>query len=170
MTKDEFLARINEAMEKEYSDDDEQWLADEELYWQGIIADRIERLKNSKKTYRNGVINISNSSRDEIGKALTEYTNLVVEDFSIKIKKYSGSTTDNAQLKLDIVVWEKHKQTISGAGGNIDRAVIFAKDMRFKNCQWARYFKDNHGLNIPFETMVEIVKWLQAAKQLIAFF
>jgi len=75
-----------------------------------------------------------------------------------------------AQLTMDITVYQEKYRTPSGAPCKMSYKMDFSQDDRFSNRPWITYFNtQGRAHNIPVETVVEIVRWLQALKRMNAF-
>lgn len=113
----------------------------------------------------------TNLHRDQIKKAVQNTRNIQVGHFSIKIKGYYQSEKlGNDFMHID--VYERRSKTASGMPCNMDYKAELVDDKRFANRPWLTYFsKDSPGTakNVPIDTVVDIIKWLQALKKLTVF-
>lgn len=118
-----------------------------------------------------GMIDLTTVKSSKIKEEILKCTNLRVGSFKIRIKRYNGVPSQQGmQMTVDMEVWEERTKTPSGMPCKIDYPMIFVKDNRFINRPWLKYFdQGNFGTNIPIDTAVEIVRWMQAVKKLSAF-
>lgn len=118
-----------------------------------------------------GMIDLTNVKSSHIKEEILKCTNLKVGAFKLRISRYNGvPSQQGSKLCLDLEVMEERTQTPSGMPCRVDYRMNFDKDSRFKKCHWAKYFNAGGcGNNVPIDTVVEIVRWMQAAKKLSAF-
>lgn len=119
------------------------------------------------------VIDVSQYKKDKIKLALYSCDSIRVNSFIIHISNYTGlpnRNDKNIELKLDISVFETKYKTPSGNPCKMDYRVNFSKDDRFKNRPWLNYFSTSGTAhNIPVDTVIEVVNWMQIIKKLSAF-
>ena len=118
-----------------------------------------------------GMIDLTNVKSNKIREEIQKCTNLKVGPYKIRVSRYHGVPSQlGAQICLDLEVMEERTHTPSGMPCRIDYRMDFTKDSRFKKCHWVKYF-DTSGCanNIPLDTVVEIVRWMQISKKLSAF-
>jgi hypothetical protein len=118
-----------------------------------------------------GMIDLTHVKSSKIKEEILKCTNLKVGSFKLRIDRYNEiPSQQGAKLCLDLEVMEERTQTPSGMPCRVEYRMDFSKDSRFKKCNWAKYFSDRgSGSNVPIDTVVEIVRWMQAAKKLSAF-
>lgn len=114
------------------------------------------------------VLDLTKCKRENIEEELFKCTNIKVGNFTFKIKRYS-MTTD--PLTIDIRIFEDKTRTPSGNPCKMTYPVNIKTDTRFKESYWASLFTaQNSAFNVPVETAIDIIKWLQAASKYVAFF
>jgi hypothetical protein len=66
-------------------------------------------------------------------------------------------------ITLDIEISEEKKKSFGGSVAKIAEKISTTKDSRFKNKEWATYFKNPllGGMKIPIDTVADIIKYLQ---------
>jgi len=118
-----------------------------------------------------GMIDLTSVKSSKLKEEILKCTNLRVGPFKIRIKRYNGVPSQQGmQMTVDMEVWEERTKTPSGMPCKIDYPMVFVKDNRFTNRPWLKYFNQgNFGSNVPIDTAVEIVRWMQAVKKLSAF-
>ena|ERR1700676_3009441 len=120
-----------------------------------------------------GSIDATDLKKDQIQDALYSCKNIQVGNFSIRIESYHGYPNKQGKgtdLSMDIYLMEKRYKTPSGNPCNMDYKIDIYKDNRFTNRPWLHHFVAyGRAVNIPVETVVDVVKWLQALKRLPAF-
>lgn len=118
----------------------------------------------------NGFINLTEIASDKIKDAIFKYANLQIGDFKICITKYNGEPgQEGATITTNIEIFETRYKTPAGYQCKIDYPVVFEKDKRFTTKSWIKYFNTNFGDNIPIDTVVDIIRWLQAITKYPAF-
>jgi len=148
----------------DYSDEpEEEKIPDDAWIW----ADPPEKEK-MKNIIFNGVIDATNLRKSEIKKAIGQSKNIKVGNFTIRLVDFYGrGPLDKGTLSLRI--YEKRTQTPTGQPCNMDYDAELHKDDRFNGRPWLSYFEGSYGREIPIDTIVDIVKWMQVIKKLTAF-
>ena len=128
-------------------------------------------IKEKIKASTWGVIDLTNVKSSKIKEEIQKCTNLKVGTFKLRISRFNGvPSQEGAKLCVDLEVMEERTQTPSGMPCRVDYRMDFSKDSRFKKCHWVKYFNSGGcGNNVPIDTIVEIVRWMQAANKLSAF-
>lgn len=121
-----------------------------------------------------GTMDLTNVLSTKLKEEILKFSNLKVGTFKIKISRYNGvPSQEGAKLCMDLEVKEAKTHTPNGVPcgpGGVEYAIDLYKDTRFKNRPWLKYFNNSgHAHNVPVDTVVEIVRWLQALKKLTAF-
>jgi len=166
-TDQEYLELIQKLVEEQYNDAVDDYNIDK-MEWipsEPEIKQKIHRASTS------GMIDLTNVKSNKLKEELLKCTNLKVGSFKVRIKRYNGVPSQQGmQMTVDMEVWEERTKTPSGRPCKIDYPMIFHKDTRFKGRPWLKYFNQgNFGSNVPIDTAVEIVRWMQALKKLTAF-
>lgn len=126
-------------------------------------------IKEKMKSSFNGCIDLTNCKRENIQDALYRNSNIKIGNFLIRITKHSGYIEDKVNLTMDISVWEDKQIVSNKRPCKIACKVNFAQDSRFETRPWTNSFRSGIGTKIPAETVVDVVKWLQAITRMTAF-
>lgn len=165
-TKQEYLDLIQKLVDQQYDDAIDDYDIDQ-MEW---IPSEPEIKEKVIKANTNGLIDLTNVKSSKIKEQLVLCTNLKVGPFKIRIGRYNGvPSQQGANICLDLEVWEERTKTPNGMPCRVDFPLIFHKDTRFDTRPWLKYFSGNMGGNVPMDTVVEIVRWMQAVKKLTAF-
>jgi len=174
ISKEEYLKLLEDLANDQYGYDDppeeEPYIPDEAWIPSESVAKEMIRMKSL-----HGKIDVTKFRKDKIQDALYKCMNVQVGDFLIKIDSYHGYPDKfgkGANLTMDIEVWEKRYRTPSGAPCNMDFRIDWSKDDRFFTRKWLSYFQggaSSAAANVPVETVIEIVRWMQAIKKMGAF-
>lgn len=119
-----------------------------------------------------GSIDLTNVKKEKIIEALYKCTNLKIGNFLIKITRYSGQPDKNNQgpdLTMDVSIWEDKFKTPSGNPCKMTYRVNFKKDTRFDTRPWAKLFGNGSASKVPNETVIDIIRWMQALNRMTAF-
>jgi hypothetical protein len=119
------------------------------------------------------VIDILDYKKNKIKEALYKSTNLRIGKYLIKIHSYHGKPDkkgDGTGFTMDIEVWETSYTTPSGAPCKMDYNKNFHKDNRFAGKPWLSYFTiGGWACDIPADTVVDVIRWIQTIQKLSAF-
>lgn len=121
-----------------------------------------EKLSNIHKLH-----DFSESVRDEIEANISTTGDAKVGPFSVK---YMVSKN-----LFSMYIMEDKIKNFAGKKGTITERVNMFKDNRFNNKDWLKYFSNRsgtvsgHGRDIPKETFIDIIKFLQFVCQNPAF-
>jgi hypothetical protein len=128
-------------------------------------------IKEKIKAQTWGMIDLTHVKSSKIKEEIQKCTNLKAGAFKLRVSRYNGvPSQQGAKLCLDLCVMEERTQTPSGRPCKVDYPMNFSKDSRFSKCHWVKYFDAaGQGTNVPLDTVVEIIRWMQAAKKLSAF-
>jgi hypothetical protein len=164
-----------EGSDSDYQEDDDVSVPDESWIWGE------SPLKEKMLGPRNGAIDVTKYKKESIKEALYKSTNLQVGDFTLKIERYNGRPGRFESIKpiqidlsMNIAIWERKYKTPTGNPCKMDYRLDLHKDNRFVNKPWLTFFA-NSGLgtgkavDVPVDTVVDIIRWLQALKRLTAF-
>jgi len=165
LSKEEYLRLIESARLDEEGYDELDYHAPEA--WIPAVSPAKEKMERARAISNHGVIDILNHRKDQIKDALHKNINFRIGEFTIHIRKYK-QTGD--LLSLDIFVMQQKYQTPSGSPCNMSYKADLFRDNRFINKPWLAYFDSSgRGKDIPIETMVDIVRWLQALNRMNSF-
>lgn len=143
----------------DYHIEDTEWIPAESVAKEKMV-----------KANRNGMMDLTHVKSDKIKEEIFKCGNLKVGDFKIIISHYSGvPSQEGAQLCCGLQLIGHQNQTMNGMPCNMDRAVNLKLDNRFNGRPWLKYFNESHANNVPIDTVVDIVRWLQAIKKLTCF-
>jgi hypothetical protein len=167
LTDQEYLELIQKMVDQQYDNAIDEYDI-EKMEW---IPSEPEIKKKIHRANTAGMIDLTNVKSTKIKEELLKCTNLKVGPFKVRIKRYNGAPSQQGiQMTVDMEVWEERTQTPSGHPCRIDYPMVFYKDTRFKGRPWLKYFNQgNFGSNVPIDTAVEILRWMQAIKKLTAF-
>jgi hypothetical protein len=168
ISKQDYLKLLEAISEQQYSEPEEPAIEVPESSWiwgESPVKDRL-RTASLQQT-----IDVTLLHKDQIKKAIKSARNIKVGNFSIKIKGYYQSEKlNNDFMHLDI--YERRTKTPTGQPCNMDYKAELTTDKRFAGRGWLSYFtKDSPGLarNVPIDTVVDIIKWMKALKNLTIF-
>lgn len=167
MTKEEYLALVTRLTEQQYNCISGSTANDQA--WIPAISPAKEKMKSRED--HNGLLNLSNIKKDKVIEFLTlnKYFNLKVEDFLVKISRYSYDSKEK-KTTLDLSIYEEKTINQGSIKSKILNKVDLIKDPRFETRPWLKYFNSlKMAKNIPIEEMGNIVRWLQAISKLAAF-
>ena len=172
LNKEEYLKLIEEAYSNEddvdnYDIPDSSWMPSE--------SPAKARMERARAASNHGIIDVLKYKKEQIQEALYQHVNLRVGEFLIHIDEYHGLPSikkmpPHAQLTMDIVIMQEKNRTPSGAPCKMHFKMDFFKDNRFTNKSWISYFTSSgKAHNIPVETVVDIIRWMQALRRMNAF-
>ena len=166
-TNQEFLDLIQKLVDEQYDDAIDTYDIDQ-MEWIPAEPDIKEKIHEANNA---ATIDLTHVKSNKIKEEILKFSNLRVGAFKIRITRYNGvPSKDGAQMALSMKAWEERTQTPSGMACRMDYPMIFAKDDRFNGRTWLKYFgQDNTAHNVPIDTVVEIVRWLQGIHKLTAF-
>ena len=132
--------------------------------------EQLEKYQQQEKIIQaNSSNNATDLKQEKIRAAIENSGNLEIGKFTLKILRPEGTRSKEYQKLreglLNISIYEKGLD-------KLHRKVKVAEDNRFKEAEWISYFKDplRSGREVPIETVVEIVTWLQAIEKMLLFF
>lgn len=173
ISKEEYQKILEEIYNEQYNDEpetdlipDDSWIPAESSAKEAML-----RATNNK----HGIIDVTKFRKEKIQDALYKCMNIQVGGFLIRIDSYNGEPgklSKGATLSLDIEVWEKRFKTPSGNPCNMDFRMDWSKDNRFFGRPWLKHFGNGNSSSahdVPVETVIEIVRWMQALKRMNAF-
>jgi cell division protein FtsI/penicillin-binding protein 2 len=157
LTKEEYLKLIQAA----YNSENEENLEDFIDCSAWIPAEPV--IKKSKPNL-SGNIDVTNFKREALEKAIKKCCNITVGKFMI-VATYSSSV-DTYKL----FVYERVFKTASELPCNMQNKVNIPKDNRFEGRPWRNKFNSKWGAkDVPTETYIDIIRWLQAITKLTVF-
>lgn len=169
LSKEEYLKLLEEVANQEYNDDLEELGPIDEGAW--IWAD--PPAKDKMRIHNSyGTCNAMGLKKDKIQEMLYKYKNIQVGHFLIRIDEYHGYPDKfgkGTDLTMDIEIWERRFKTPSGMPCQMDYRVDLSQDNRFFGRPWLLLFKGSSASKMPVETVVDIVRWMQAIKKMSAF-
>lgn len=167
---------------KSLDDDREDCVEDYDTSWAPSSSYAKERMEKVKSTFQPGkTIDILNIKKDQIKQALYENTTFKIGEFIVYIRQYHGRPaakkpndktgfiiTDD--LTVDIIINQEKLTTPSGAPCRIECKFDFFRDSRFANKSWLALFTSRGtAKNVPINTMVEIIRFLQVSQRYTSF-
>ncbi len=161
----EYLKYLKELTDGQYSfeEDDSPDVPDDSWVWAEPPAK--EKMKN---IIFNGMVEATNLRKVEIKDALSKAKNIQVGSFTIRIRDFYGKNPlEKGTLSFD--VFERKTRTPNGQPCSMDYRADLSKDDRFNTRPWITYFNGSGARDVPIDTIVDIVKWMQAVKKLSAF-
>jgi hypothetical protein len=176
VSKEEYLRLIEEYVNDQYGDNDgDETTLDVGAFEGGWIpADppAKERMKNALGG-GSSCIDLTTAKKDKISDALYKYHNIKVGEFIIRIEEYHGrpgKTGKTVNLTMDVSVWEEVYRTPSGTPCKMTYRKNFHQDNKFDKRPWLNYFSNSGDAhNIPADTVVDVIRWMQALKRMTAF-
>lgn len=165
--EEEYIKILQDLVEHQYSDGPEEnevppeaWVPSE-----SIIAKRAKRI--TPNYY--GSIDVTNFKKDKIKDAIYQCMNIKVGEFLIKITSYNDLYIDKEKT-MNIAIWEKRYRTPSGNPCNMEFKANLLKDTRFTSRPWLNLFTNGgSAIRVPMDTLIDIIRWLQAIKRMTVF-
>ncbi len=175
LTKEEYLRLIEQFADEQYGGDND--LVDNyailEQSWIPAESSVKEKMMRALNANRGGSVDLTNVRKEKIREALPKCHNVKVGDFLIVIEDCDAepdATGKPINMCMDLAVWEERHKTPSGAPCRINYKLNFHKDDRFDNRPWLRLFNQaGMARQVPLDTVVDIIKWMQAIKKMSAF-
>jgi len=169
ISKEDYIKFLEELTDHQYGDDDDTYYIPEDA-WIPAESPAKEKMKISNHL---GVIDVLKYKKNKIQEALYKCMNIKIGSYLVRIVEYHGTTFKNgtgANLSMDIEVWETVYKTPSGNPCKMEYNKNFHKDNRFTGKPWLSYFSNSgKAHNIPVETVVDVIRWLQAIQRISAF-
>lgn len=169
LTNEEYLALCQKLADQQYDDDALDDIDISKMEWMSGGSESIkEKMARASTT---GCIDLTTVRSSEIKKQILLCTNLKIGKFKMRTSRtFEGliePTIEN--LTFSIEVWEEKNRTPNGMPCQMDFPMAPSKDTRFKGRPWLKYFNGSSASKVPYDTVVEIVRWMQAVKKLTAF-
>lgn len=173
LSKEDYLSLIESAQRdaEGYDELDNYNISDDA--WMPVESPNKAKMERARTANAHGMIDVLKYRKEQIRDAIYKYMNLQVGEFTIHIRSYNGHPKDkqlDGPLVLDIdVMQEKHK-TPSGAPCKMSYKFNFFQDNRFANQPWiSKFSSSGKARDIPVETVVEVIRWMQALRRLNSF-
>ena len=166
LTDEEYLDLVVKLADQQYDNSDHLPEQVEWTYSEPLVKEKMLRSKND------AIIDFSKFKKDKIKELLFVNTNIKVFDFLIRITLFHGTPDKNgAYFSLDATLYQEvHKTPLSGVPCNMTIPFDPYRDKRFATRSWLKNFTGCHGKNIPQENLIDIILFLQAIKNIPAFF
>ena len=166
-TDQEYLELLQKLVDGQYDDAIDDYDI-EEMEW---IPSEPEIVQKKKKEVNHNIsVDLTKVKSANLEREVNRAGNIKVGSFKIIITEYHTEFDPNGdKLFCDLKVVVHQSKTMNGFPCNMDTDIDLAKDNRFSGRQWLKYFQYNRGDNVPMETVVEIVRWLQIINKLPAF-
>jgi hypothetical protein len=167
LTDKEYLELLSKLVDQQYDDAVDDYDIDK-MEW--FPAESEAKQKMVRQVNSKGMIDLTHVKSSLIKEEIHKCGNIKVGIFKIVIRRYSEVPSQKGvQLCCDLKILIHQSQTMNGFPCNMDNDIDLTKDSRFKERPWLKYFRFNYADNVPIDTVVEIVRWLQALKKLSAF-
>lgn len=170
ISKEDYWKLIESAQE---DDDDMMGMSYSEEAWIPAVSPAKEKMDAARAASAHGMVDVLKYRKEAVQEAIYKCMNLQVGEFIIHIKRYNGHPKDKqfvGPLTLDINVMQERYQTPSGAPCKMSYKFDFFRDNRFTNRPWLSYFDSSgNAEEVPVETLVEIIRWMQALRRMNAF-
>lgn len=152
---EEFLKLAEKMTSEQYGEDSDY------RSFQDVLDDHeyIPPAKETRPIDPSSNSDLTKVKRDQIKEALTKTGNVTIGNFVLKIHRYQGSIERAAKERPN-----EYSISLYEMKNKMPKKVQVTTDYRFKEVPWLSYFKDpiKGGSGIPGETLVDIVRWLQA--------
>lgn len=168
-TKQEYLELVMKLADQQYDE-----LGDEEedqIEWfpsEPEIKEKLARIRSD------AVTDLTNVKKGKLKDLLFKSTNLKVHNFTFKINQYHGEPDEcGATLSVSFTLYHEVNRTPSmNALCKMTYPCNVYKDTRFSKRSWLQYFDlstGSHGLNVPADTLIDIIRWIQVVVKYPAF-
>lgn len=176
-TKEDYLRMLHEAAQEQYGSEDGDYVEplpqiDESAWIPAIDPRKEQMLERLRRSTMYGRIDAAKLRKEQIQDALYKCVNLEVGGFILHVNEYHGHPTPKKgkELTLDISILSRQNRTATGAPCSMDLPANLHKDDRFQKRPWLHLFDvKGRAYEVPMETVVDIVRWLQALKRMNAF-
>ncbi len=170
LTDKEYMELCLKLVDEQYDDALDEYDI-ENMEW---IPSEPEIKKHIPRPDTYGMIDLTNVLSTKIKEEILKCANIRVGNFKMTIARFNGvPSQEGSKLCADFGIKEVRTKTPSGVPcgpGGMEYPADVLKDSRFKGRPWLKYFKDgSYAHNVPIDTVVEIIRWLQALKKLTAF-
>lgn len=166
-TKEEYLALVEKMSAEHYGEEGEN-----EPIWEPDPAP--EKASRIHLVNKEGCVDLTKANKDKVRDILFnyKYANLAIGDFVLRIYRFVGEPGGNKdEIKINLTLHRYVYRTPAGAPCKMLNKFYIHNDSRFERRPWLTHFgiHSNYGNDIPLETMVEIVRWMQVVEKLPAF-
>lgn len=167
LTNEEYLALCQKLADQQYDDAVDDYDISK-MEWIPAESETREKLLRANTV---GMIDLTTVRSSEIKKQILLCTNLKVGKFKMRTSRtFDGLTEPTIEnLTFSLEIWEEKNRTPNGMPCQMDFPMAPGKDTRFKGRPWLKYFNGSNASKVPYDTVVEIVRWMQAVKKLTAF-
>lgn len=166
-TDQEYLALIQQLVDQQYDDAiDDYDIA--KMEWAPAEPEIKKKLEQPNYA---GMIDLTTVKSGKIKEEIMKCANIKVGAFKIVVGRHNlVPSQQGGKIAFDLEVREEKSKTPSGMPCRVDYRVDLSKDSRFRGRPWLKYFMGNGvATNVPVDTVVDIVRWMQAIKKLTAF-
>lgn len=170
ISKEDYIKLLTDLANDQYTSKDvEDTVKDMGDAWFPAESPAKERMIKSREF--TGTVDCLNLKKDQIIAAINKNKNLSVGPFTIRIRGfYTSEKNKDSFMTIDLYEWRT--KTPSGHECRMDFRVNVLTDSRFEGRPWLTSFNNSQigkAYNIPLNTVVDIVKWLQVIRKLAAF-
>lgn len=166
LTNEEYLALCQKLVDQQYDDAVDDYDISK-MEWMPAESEIKEKML---KINRNGMIDLTHVKSTKIKEEIFKCGNLKVGDFKIIISQFNGiPSQEKDKLTCSLRLMGHQSKTMNGMPCNMDNDVNLKKDNRFNGRPWLKHFNSSYADNVPIDTVVDIIRWLQAIKKLTAF-
>lgn len=164
-TDQEYLELIQQLVDQQYEEAIDDYDVDK-MAW---IPAEPEIKKKLESLNHHGMIDLTHVKSNKLREEIKKCANLRVGSFKIALTSIRPNPV-KGDIGYDLEIREERTKTPSGQPCRVDYRADIVKDSRFKGRPWLKYFLNNGvGTNVPIDTVVDIVRWMQAIKKLTAF-
>lgn len=172
VTKEEYLRLVEQYANEQYGSDVSDEYTISEDAWIPAVSEIKEKMAKALNS-RSGCVDLTSVRKDKIREALYKCSTVKIGAFLIKIDEYWGEPDKYGKgdnLNMDLSIWEERYRTPSGNPCRMTYRMNLHQDSRFTARPWLPLFnKSGTAYQVPVDTVVEIVKWMQAIKKMSAF-
>lgn len=164
ISKEDYLKLLQDLANEQYDSEDKPEVIPDDT-WIPADPPAKERMKNISFS---GVVDATNLRKDQVKSALARASNIKVGAFLIRINDYCGKDPLQKGI-LSFEIYERRTRTPTGNPCNMDYPADLSADDRFHGRPWLSYFSGASARDVPIDTIIDIVRWMQAVKKLSAF-
>lgn len=158
-----YLQQLTDRQYSYYDEEEEDNTPDDSWIWAEPPAK--EKMKN---IIFNGIVDATALRKEQIKGALSQAKNIQVGEFTLRMSSYYGKDPIE-QGNLSFSVYKKQFKTATGQPCNMDMKFDLTQDNRFTGRPWLTYFKGAWARDMPIDTVVEVVRWMQGIRRMKAF-
>lgn len=165
LSDQDYIRLLQQLTEQQYDDA----IDDYDINKMEWIPAEAEIKKKLESLNHHGMIDLTTVKSSKLKEEIKKCANLRVGTFKIMLTHIHPNPI-NGDIGYDLHIKEECTKTPSGMPCRIDYRADISKDSRFKGRPWLKYFKgEGYASNVPIDTVVEIVRWMQVVKKLSAF-